>query len=305
MSQSRRTTSGLTTAPSPPAIGEVGPPVGRCGFTRRICQVDRLERCRHQQAVIGLDETANRVHVPGVILVGVHRAFRGHHVKRRDADIAKRFDRPAVVPVRLREPVGEILPELVTLEERSHINPAPNRALERRNSRSQPNACGGSDRRILLPHELQRLCRPGHQLAIETHPVRVQPLPESAPVQGSCELRRAARVPARDHRRIADPCACNRFRPRPRGSRIVRERRPDFGRRSEWRGSPCASARRRRSKRRWRGSTRTLPPDAPAVHQPCSSHSGTSSAAGKSATSDLPRTGSSPPMPRRRSPRES
>ena len=60
----------------------------------------------------GSDETADRVHVPRVILVGVHRAFGGHHVERRDADVAKRFDRPAVVPVRLGEPVGEILRDL-------------------------------------------------------------------------------------------------------------------------------------------------------------------------------------------------
>src|SRR5688572_19876584 len=51
------------------------------------------------------------------------------------------------------------------------------------NRLAQADACGGAYSRILLPNELQGFGRPGHQLAVKTDPVRVEPLPEPALVE--------------------------------------------------------------------------------------------------------------------------
>ena len=102
--------NGLTTAPSPPlSVNAVHHPVAAALLAGST-------RSRHQQTTLGIDEAADRVHVPHVILVRVHGALGRHHVKRGDADIAKRVDPPTVVPIGLSEPLGKVLPDFVLLQ---------------------------------------------------------------------------------------------------------------------------------------------------------------------------------------------
>jgi hypothetical protein len=140
-------------------------------------------RRSHQQGVVLVDKAADGIHVPNVVLVDVHRAFRGHHVERSKADIPQRIDWPAVVPIRPGELVSQILAELVPLEQRADVNASCKGILEcaDRPSQAHPGRC--SNRRILLTYELQRLGRPRHQLAIEADPLRVESLPELGTLQ--------------------------------------------------------------------------------------------------------------------------
>src|SRR5438552_18451636 len=104
----------------------------------------------HQQATVWIDEAADGVHVPHVILVRVHRIRRRHHVERSDADIAKRLDWPAVVPIGPGKSVGEVLADLVPIEQRSHVDTSRNGQLERGDSLAQTDARSGGNGRVLL-----------------------------------------------------------------------------------------------------------------------------------------------------------
>ena len=61
--------------------------------------------------------------------------------------------------------------------------------LECPNRFAQADASGRSHRRVLLSNKLERLCGPRHQLAVEAHPIGVEPLPESACVERSAHRR--------------------------------------------------------------------------------------------------------------------
>ena len=123
--------------------------------------------------------------MPHVILVRVHDALGRHHMKRSDADIAKRFDRPTVVPIGLSEPLGKVLPDPVLLQQRPDIYASRHCVLERADSLPQANPRCCPNRRVLLAHQFECFRRPGHDLAVEAHPVRLELIPEPTPLQST------------------------------------------------------------------------------------------------------------------------
>jgi len=129
--------------------------------------------------VIFRHETRDGVHVPNMVLVDVDCAFSRHDVKRSDANIPKRFDGPAVVSIRPCEPLRELQSDLVPLDERTDIDAASCSLFEFMNGLAQADARRRSDRGVLLTNEFERLGRPRHQFAIQTHPIRFELLPES------------------------------------------------------------------------------------------------------------------------------
>src|SRR5258706_5677261 len=77
----------------------------------------------------------------------------------------------------------QVAPLLVSLEERRNIDIAAGGCLERLHSFRQRRISGRPDGGVLLPDKLLRFRRPRHQLGVETHPVRLERLPESCLVQ--------------------------------------------------------------------------------------------------------------------------
>src|SRR5262249_30734197 len=159
------------------------PPTRRRSLAVRICKIDDVVRRAHQQGVIFRYEASDGVHVPDMILVRVDCTFSRHDMKRSDANIPKRFDRPAVVLIGPSEPLGEVKTDLVPLDERTDIDAASRSLFEFMNGLAQADARRRPDRGVLLANEFQRLRRPGHQFAIEAHPIGLELLPESGPIE--------------------------------------------------------------------------------------------------------------------------
>jgi hypothetical protein len=120
-----------------------------------------------------------------MIFVRVHRAFGAHHKERGNADVPQRLDGPAVVARRPRKAFGKVQPNLVPFEQSANIHASRPGGLKCADRLAQADASSRSNRRVLLSNELERLGGPRHQLAVEAHPIRVEPLPESACVERS------------------------------------------------------------------------------------------------------------------------
>src|SRR5262249_51954518 len=128
-------------------------------------------------------ETSDGVHVPDMILVHVDSAFSRHDVKRSDSNIPKRFDGPAVAPIRPCEPLREVQANLVPLDERTDIDAPSRTPFDFMNGLAQTDARRRSDRRVLLSNQFERLGRPRHQLAVEAHPIGVETFPETISIE--------------------------------------------------------------------------------------------------------------------------
>jgi hypothetical protein len=93
-------------------LGHRLPPRGRSGLARRVCEVDLPPWSSQKEPRIGGAQPAQRFHVPNVILVDVHAAFRRQQMERREPQIVERLDRPAVSPISLHVALGQVEPLL-------------------------------------------------------------------------------------------------------------------------------------------------------------------------------------------------
>ena len=131
---------------------------------------------------ICLTEPVERLHVPEMILVRMHRPFSCQKMKGSEFEIGKRMNGPAVTPVRPNVFHRHLRALAVTLQQRAGIAPLPGCLLERRGGGAQSSASRRSHRRVLLAQQFLRLGRPRHQFTIETGPVGAQLFPQSCPV---------------------------------------------------------------------------------------------------------------------------
>src|SRR5271154_4137769 len=129
----------------------------------------------------------------------------------------------------------------------------------------------------------------------KTNPSSVAPRIHTGPRLREDAAETDPQAPA--YQKNAAPFACNKSRSPRRRRRSVSVPRLHLGTKSPPRAIPCVSLRRSPWEYLHSENTQTLPLDVPATLAACSSPSGTSSAADRSATSDSPQTGSSPPTP--------
>src|SRR5262249_5050376 len=121
--------------------------------------------------------------------------------------------RPAVAPVRISVELRAVQTLLGERQQLVHRLPASLRLLQAGNHVWQCGTSSGPRRGVLLEDEALRLSRPGHQLAVEDDPVRVELGPEASRRHGLAHfidegcLQLVVGEEAPSHPRVADPGA--------------------------------------------------------------------------------------------------
>src|SRR5205809_1016023 len=84
---------------------------------------------------------------PEMIGEGVDLALTGEHLERGEAEIVDRCHRPAVVAIRVDEPIGHCTTLSRTVEQAPDVGPASEGGFEFRNFGGECGCRGGADRR--------------------------------------------------------------------------------------------------------------------------------------------------------------
>src|ERR1700739_111852 len=128
------------------------------------------------------------LHVPYVVLIDMNGTFTGQQMKRRDADVRNSLHWPAVMPICLDVSVRCICSLSKRRGQIRSIQPASCSQRENlvcRLDRSLSSCTSGC---VLCAQKIFRLDRPGHYLAIDAEPVRMEFRPAPCIVQRIAEF---------------------------------------------------------------------------------------------------------------------
>src|SRR6185312_7170595 len=113
----------------------------------------------------------------------VNLAFGRQNMKRSQFQIVQRIDRPAILAICLDVAPGQYFALTIARRSFSQFQPALLSLTEQSYSASQSRARSCPDCGILLEEQRLRFDGPGHQLAVQTHPIGLELFPEMRALQ--------------------------------------------------------------------------------------------------------------------------
>src|SRR5260370_40994476 len=175
------------------AASELFPPTNSLSLRNRVRHLDNPTRCGGEHRRGSGAKLLEHRHVPAMVLPGVHLALGGEQVERRHPQIVDGADLPAI-PSILIDVLFRQNQSLTRLhQKRPRIDAVCGRTLQSVDDLRERGTRCRADGSVLRAQQLLRLGRPGHQLAIEAHPVRCQLVPEPGLVGGGPDAREQPR----------------------------------------------------------------------------------------------------------------
>ena len=167
------------------ASGEFLPPLNACLLTHWISDLHYLVGCSKKQPFVCVAEVRERLQVPRVVPIDMHRALRREQVKRRKLEVGDGANRPAIAPIRIDVLTSHLRSLSVAVEQHPDLS-SPLVCLcllQQSNRLAQCGTRGCSHRSILLTQQFLGFYGPGHEFTIQTDPVGVELLPYPRGVQ--------------------------------------------------------------------------------------------------------------------------
>src|SRR5688500_17612474 len=124
-----------------------------------------------------------------------------------EPEVLHRLHRPAVVPICVDVARREPLPLPKPLEQGYDVEPAMTGLLDCAHGTCKCDAGSDAHGRILFPQEALCLGRPGHQLAVQTDPARMQCVPRPGALERRLQAREKFGLET-DVVKEAASCAC-------------------------------------------------------------------------------------------------